>query len=464
MAIAGLMTSEQLAGKKSLNARRKVFYQFPNGGLTLMGLTSMLDTESTDKSDFGWHEERALSFSYKTVQANSAGPFTNGGGAAGDGGTDLTAAGWTLAKGATFRVNLDDVTTVQERDVLQFRLIPGTSSSVKTFQAVVTAVWPAFNTVDVQLIEDATNVLNTTAANSLDVVMVSSAAAEGDRSKTGFQTWPLKVENYTQIFRHAFNFTRTALKQGLAFDKTGPYKTKAKANSLKHMKAMEYSAFFGVRSEQTGVTTMENEASVRRTTGGIQWFIKQWELGTVANGGAFNYRPSGADITASDWKTTDDKRYIDVNGSCSKDEFESIIERAFRNTSDASYEKVMICGSGIISAFNKFVDRESIRLIKQDKKEVYGLDVHTWESPHGTIHFTSHQLFNQNPIYRNSGFLLDLGNIIYTPLNDSDTELLKNRQNNDTDGRKDEWLTEMGFEIRFPESHIFIDRLTGITS
>jgi len=140
MAIAGLMTSEQLAGKKSLNARRKVFYQFPTGGLTLMGLTSMLDTEGTDKTDFGWYEERAQTFSYKTAQANSAGPFTDGAGAAGDDGTDLTAAGWSKSVGDTFRVKLNAVDTVQVRDVLQFRNVPGTSSSVKTYQVDVTAV------------------------------------------------------------------------------------------------------------------------------------------------------------------------------------------------------------------------------------------------------------------------------------------------------------------------------------
>lgn len=464
MAISGLMTSEQLADHKSNNARRTVFYQFPNGGLTLMGLLSMIEEDSgSDKPDFGWYEERAQTFATITAQANSAGPFTDGAGANGNGGTDLTAAGWSKAKGATARIQLEDVGTVQVRDVLHLRFVPATGATFKSFSVVVTAVWTAYNTVDVMFLEAAANILNDATANGISVVMTGSATAEGDRSRTGFQVWPTKIENYTQIFRHPFEFSRTALKMGLQFDSSGTYKTKAKNNSLKHMKAMEYSAYFGVRSEES-VTTDDGTASIRRTTGGLQWFIKQWELGNTGNGGVFNYRPNGADITAADWKTTEEKRHIDVNGTCSKAEFELLLERAFRTTNDQNYEKIFICGGGIISAFNAFVDREGLRIIKNPAKETYGINVTSWESPHGVIHFTSHPLFNQTSEFRNSGFLLDLGNIRYTPLNDSDTELLKNRQPRDFDGRKDEWLTEAGFEIRFPESHMFIDRLTGITS
>lgn len=464
MAIFGLVSSQSLDGKQSLNARRKVFYQYPNGAAPLMGLLSMMDEESSDKAEFGWEEERALTFCQVTAQANSAGPFTDTSGSAGAVGTDLTAAGWSKSAGDTIRVKLADLEVIQERDAIQFRHVPGTSSSFKTFNGIVTAVYTAHNTIDVMLSEAVANALNNTTANGINVIMVGSAVAEGERSKTGFQTWPMDVSNYTQIHRHAFNFSRTALKAGLKFDSSGVYKTKAKKNQLKHMYALERAAMFGVRSKTTGLTNADGETTVRRTSGGLLWFLKQWEKGNTTNGGAFDYRPSGSDISTSDWKTTDDKRVIDVNGTCSKDEFELLIERVFKYTSDGSFEKLCLCGGGIISAFNKFVDREALRCTKLSVKETYGMDLVTWESPHGTIHFKSHPLLTQAPGMNNSGFIIDMGNLVYTPLNDSDTNLLKNRQSNDYDGRKDEWLTECGLEIRFPESHMFIDRLTGITS
>lgn len=465
MSILGLMTTEELRDKYSLSARRTIFHRYPNGPSPLMFLLSLMDTEEVDKAhNFGWEEEYPLTFEYKTAQANSAGPFTDTSGSAGAVGTDKTAAGWGASSGAAVRIQLNDVATIQERDVLRFHYVPGTSSSLKSFQAIVTDVWPAHNTIDVILTETIANVLNTVAANDIDVFMVGSATGEGDRSRTGFHTFPVDVTNHTQIFRHAFEFSRTALKAGLKWDKTGIYKEKAKKNSLKHMTALEYAALFSRKTSNT-VTTDDGAASTRRTMGGIQWFLQQWELGNVANNGAFDYRPNGADITASDWKTTEDKRIIDCAGATvSKDEFELIIERAFRNCDNMSHEKLVMCGSGFLSSFNKFVDREALRTTNLNPKETYGMQITTWESIHGTLHFKAHPLFNQTPLLRDSAFILDTGNLRFRPLSDSDTELLKNRQAPDFDGRKDEWLTEYGLEVRFPDSHTFVDRLGGITS
>jgi hypothetical protein len=42
-----------------------------------------------------------------------------------------------------------------------------------------------------------------------------------------------------------------------------------------------------------------------------------------------------------------------------------------------------------------------------------------------------------------------------------DTKLLPNRQPNDQDGRKDEFLTECGFQVKLQEAH---GVLTGVTS
>ncbi len=463
--ILGLMSTEQLNDKYSLNVRRQIFHQYPNGASPLMGLLSMMgDGGKTDKAEWGWEEKRFQTFQTTTVQANSAGPFTDTTGSAGAVGTDLTAAGWSKAIDLIIRVKVASMDTMQVRDVIQFRNIPGTSSSEKTFQGIITAVYPTTNTIDVQLTAAVANVLNTTAANGLDIIMIGSAVAEGDRSGTGFTLWPNDVYNYTQIHRNAFHFTRTALQAGLKFDSSGVYKTTAKDNSIKHMKGLEYAALFGDRSQNVAVTNDDNETTTRRTMGGLMWYLKQWELGNVANGGAFEYRPDGADITATAWASDDNKRIIDVNGTLTKDEFNDLIERAFRYTNDASHEKLFLCGGGILSAFNKFVDHESLRTIKLSTDETYGMNVTTWESPFGTIHFKTHPLLNQTPAFRNSGFILDCGEMQYTPLNGGDTDLYKNRQARDYDGRKDEWLTEAGVEFRYPENHMFIDRLTGITT
>lgn len=470
-AILGLLDSEQLKGQWSNNARRRVFYQYPNGAAPLMGLLSLVDEDEdgeTDKPEFGWREDRNEKFEYKTVQANSAGPFTTTSGSSGAVGVDLTAAGWTKAANQTIRVKVDRVDTIQERDVLEFRKVPTAGSKTASFQGIVTAVWSAHHTVDVLLQEAvgvADNLLNTTAANGLDVLMVGSATAEADRMRKGWWTLPIECYNYTQIFRHGFSFSRNALKEGLKFDSSGPYKTKAKKNSLKHFQAMEYAAMFSNRSVQLA-TTDDGETTQRRTLGGILWFLKQWELGNTSNGGKFDYRVNGSDLTGLDWNADDDKRILDFKGaSVTKDEFENIIENAFRFTNDSSFEKLVLCGGGLLKAFNKFVDREGMRTMQLNPKEdTYGMNVTSWETPWGILHFKVHPLLNQTKVYRKSGFILDLGELKYTPFQDTDTTLLKNRQANDFDGRKDEWLTEFGLEVRFPENHMFLDNLGGITS
>lgn len=455
MAILGLMSSSQLASEFSNNVRRTVFHQYPTGKFPLMGLLSLMDTEGTDKPIWGWEEKRALTHEYVTAQANSAGPFTT------TGDVDKTAAGWGESAGTTVRVYLSDVTMIGLRDVLMLRNVPGTSSSIKTFRGVVSAVDTANSHVDLILLETVANVLNNTTANGITVINIGNAASEADRSKTGFVQFPTEVSNYTQIFRQPFHFSRTALAAGIKWDKTGIYKETAKDNSLKHMVQLERAALWGSRTSNA-TTNDDGEVSIRRTTGGVLWFLQQWEKGNTGNGGAFDYRPGGSDISASAWNASDDKRILDINGTVTGDEFEGIIERAFRHTSETSFEKLFLCGSGIVSVINKFVARQGLKTTKLMTDEAYGMNVSTYESPHGVIHIGTHPLLSQSATYRNSGFILDAGNLIYTPLNGADTDLYKNRQAPDYDGRKDEWLTEYGLEVRYPETHMFIDRLTGI--
>lgn len=461
MAILGLIPSSQLTSHASNNVRRTVFHQYPTGKFPLMGLLSLMDTEGTDKPIWGWEEKRNIDHETTTAQANSAGPFTDTSGSSGAVGTDLTAAGWSASAGDTIRVKLTDVTLIGVRDVLMFRNVPGTSSSIKTFRGVVTTVYQSPKTVDLLLLEAVSNALNNTTANSIAVINIGNAASEADRSKTGFAQFPTEVTNYTQIFRQPFSFSRTALAMGAKWDKTGVYKETAKDNSLKHMAQLERSALFGIRTSNV-TTNDDGETSIRRTTGGLLWFLQQWEKGNTGNGGAFDYRPTGSDISASAWNASDDKRILDINGTVTGDEFESIMERAFRFTSESSFEKIWMAGSGVISVLNKFIARQGLKMTKLNTDEAYGMNVSTYESPHGILHVGTHPLLSQSTSYRNSGFILDIGNLIYTPLNGADTDIYKHRQAPDYDGRKDEWLTEYGLEVRYPETHMFIDRLTGI--
>jgi hypothetical protein len=58
---------------------------------------------------------------------------------------------------------------------------------------------------------------------------------------------------------------------------------------------------------------------------------------------------------------------------------------------------------------------------------------------------------------------LDVRNLKYVYVTGRDTELLTERQPNNADYRQDEWLSECGLEVRFPESHLYLQNVRSYT-
>mgnify|MGYP000846886440 CR=1 FL=1 len=457
--ILGLMSGEQLASSWSETARREVFYRNPTGKFPLGGLLSLQDTEESDKSTFGWWEDRLVMPTGLTAAANAAGPFTE------SGNTTDQSDGFNLAAGGSFRVYMASTDNFRERDVIWIRNCPNAAASAKLqIKGVVTDIDHDNDFVIVRALEAVTSISNAADAVGLTVFYIGSAAGEGVRSRTGSMTVPIEISNYTQITRTAFEFTRNAVKAGVRWDKEGVYKTKKRDAAVRHMIGLELMNLWGVRRVDT-IVNEEGQSVPEKKCGGIEWFLKQYELGNTGNGGVFDYRPGGSDITSSTWTTTEEKRIIDVNGTLSVDEFELLVERAFKYNGDSSNEKLVLCGNGFISRFNKVVRMQSlVTTMLNPKEESYGMSMTRWESPWGTLLFKTHPLFNENAAFTNSAFILDIGSMSQIPLTDSDTELLKNRQNNDFDGRKDEFLTECGLRLKYPERHMFINNVTGVTA
>lgn len=464
MPVLGLGSSATSESYWSEKARRAVLHQYPQGKAPLMYLLSLMEDEETDKPKFGWWEERDKCVRTTTATSGSiasggAGPFTSAAYAA-----SQAASGFNVVAGTTYGLYLTDASQFVVNDLIWIRqVLNGAANANLDVRGRVTVVDTTNNRIQFSALEAVTSVSNDTDANGVFVYMYGSSAPEGDRSRAGSVSFPLEIENYTQIFRHSVGpFSRTALKAGVRFDSTGIYKETAHRVALRHMKSQELTALRGVRAAQT-VTNSDGDTVPEYKTGGIEWFLRQWELGTTGNGGAFNYRPGESSVVASDWRTADDKRIINANGNVTVDEFEMLIERAFRFTNDTTFEKLCLCGNGFLSMFNKLVKQCSYKITELESKDTFGMNMTRWVSPWGTLLFKTHPLLNEVDTFRNDAYILDTGNLKYRPLTDSDTELLTNRQNNDSDGRKDEWLTEAGIEVHFPESHMFIQNVTNVT-
>lgn len=459
----GLISSGDLEATWSEKSLRKIFYKYPQGKFPLMGLLSLLDSEEVDKSKFSWWEKRHQFAQGTTATSGSlgsggAGPFTDSTVT-----TSAAAAGFTWTAGTTYGVFVVDATQFRIDDVIWIRRVPnGAGSDYLEVKGVVVNVNTGSNYILVRASETVASVSNDTDANSIDVFVIGRASAENDRSRDGGYTLPLEVENYTQIFRQAFSFSRNALKEGARFDRTGVYKDRAKEEMLRVVEAMEMALYWGVRRVDN-VVNQNSETVQIRQMGGILWYLKQWELGTTGNNAAFTYRPNGSDITSSDWTTTEDKRIIKVNGTLSVDAFEELTRRAFEVTSDSGFEKLVVCGNGYLNMFQKYVDAKHIKTTSlKTKDESYGITLTQWDSPWGTLYFKTHPLF-QRSAFRYSAFYLDVGNLSWHDFQDSELTLLRNRQNNDTDGRKDEWLGEGGLCLKFPETHMYVEGVTGLS-
>jgi len=460
----GLMSSTDLEATASERSIRSIFWKYPQGKAILTYLLSLLDNDETDKTTFGWWEQAHQHAESTTVTSGSlggggAGPFTDSALT-----TSAAAAGFNMVAGTSYGVFVTDASKFRVDDVIWFRRVPnGAASAFLEVKGTITAVNTTTNTLVFRALAAVTSVSNDTDANAINVMVIGKASAEGDRSRIGGYTLPDEITNQTQIFRETVGpFTRNALKMGQRFDKTGIYASAVKQAALRVTEAMEMATFFSTKATAT-VTNQNGSLTPNRTMGGILYFIDQFEKGNVSNGGAYNYRTGGSDVSASAWQTEDLKRSIKVNGALTADQLEMLVERSFFNTSDAGFEKLVLGGPMLFSAFQKYFALKSIKTTTlKTKEESYGMTITMWESPWGTLYLKTHPLFQRSAL-RSSGFILDVGCLGWTDAQDAELELLKNRQNNDDDGRKDEFLGEGGLVCKAPENHMYLEGVTGLT-
>lgn len=442
--ILGLLHTESSGIDRLKNFRRTVFYNYPNGSAPLVALLSMLKEESTNDPEFSIYEKRMPEQRTLTDAANAAGPFTTAGGD-----VDKTAAGFNIAANDAARVHVLDTSGLRVGHIVQIAPVPnGAASATFSLKGIITSIVSAVK-FEVRWLEAYTSVSNDTDANAIEVLVIGNAASEAQvgAALAPYQV-PTNFKNYTQIFRTPFQFSGTVLKTGLKFDRTGPYKDKAKDATLQNAIEMEKSFLFGVQQQYIDPTS----GLPTRLTGGIEWYLRQWELGSVYGN------------TAATLDSDDTKRIItNASGAMSLATYNDYMERLFRVTSNKAQEKLVLCGSGFLSRLNTMFVGKGVLKINQEVKEQFGWDIVSHLLPWGTVHYKTHPLFTQNATLRSCALFLDVWNLIYRYMDGRDTTLLKMRQPNNADYREDEWLGECGLELRFPESHMFIKNFLTVT-
>lgn len=455
MALFGLLNAEQFTAQRFKNVRRSVFYFFPNGASPLMGLLSLMDSEVTNDPEFYWHEK--VKPTQRVITAvNTTGSFitntTNNADASDP---------FTSAAGTTIRVIVADASQFRIGHIV--RITSPTGSTSPYIQGRVVAVYGGANNggltgvdgtkqgIDILLQIAATAIQNGAEAVGVETLIVGNVAAEGQvGAAPAVWNLPKQIGNYCQIMRTPFQFSGTAGKTSATFDKEGPYLDKSQEASVAHMCEMEKNFIFGERQ-----LTVDSNNNPLRFMGGVLWFLTQYEL-TSNN-------PYGADGATAD---TDDGKRIIVNsgGTMSETRYDGFLERLFRVTNNKSNEKLCLCGSGFLMVLNQLY-RTSTRVFLNtemgDKNKNYGLTVVGHVCSFGTVWYRTHPLFSENPALRYCGLFLDVNNLKYRNMPGRDTMVLTNRQPNNADYREDEWFSDASLELRFPQSHMFMQNVTA---
>jgi hypothetical protein len=259
-----------------------------------------------------------------------------------------------------------------------------------------------------------------------NIIDTGSAYEEGSDAPSGVNFDPTKVRNYTQIFRNTLEATRTAMKTRL---RTGDAVREAKRECLEmHSIDMERAFFFGKAIE----TTVNSKPA--RMTGGVLSFVDPSNVIDLSNAGA------GTDML----------------------DLENAMYTLFRY---GSTEKVAFCGNRAALTINQIVRKNATMYITPGIKE-YGMNIWRLTSPFGDLVVKSHPLFNQMTSGANyTGMeanlvVLDMAEIIYRNMADSDTKYETDLQLPGQDSLKSGYLTECGLEVHFPLAHGYVKGLT----
>jgi hypothetical protein len=418
MAIQGLRTTGNfVTDQRPKNWREGILMLYPNGKAPLTGLTSQMKEQSTDDPEYNWWE--------KEIDDRRLAVATSYGGTTG------------LATTDTSIYVTGDALTLKEGDLLyaeqtgEIMLVAADPVSDTVFTAIRGY---AGTTTKIGVLVGAATGIGASPA----LQIIGSAMEEGSLAPTGINFDPTKRTNYCQIFRNTLEMTRTAMKTRL---RTGDAVKEAKRECLEyHSVDMERAFFLGSASETT-----RNGKPVRMT-GGLESWLQTYASSNITT---VTGTPSVGSVT---------------RGGLLLGRLEEYLYEMFRY---GSSQKMAFCGNRALLGIQQTIRLNSTYQVFANEKE-YGMSVTRLVTPYGELVLKTHPLFNQSNHAFVTGatipylgmdswiVVLDMANIRYRYLTDSDTKYEPKLESNGMDGMKSGYLTECGLEVSLPKTHYII--------
>jgi hypothetical protein len=260
-----------------------------------------------------------------------------------------------------------------------------------------------------------------------ELIKVGVAKMEGDTSVTAISGNPTAKYNFTQIFERTVSMTRT-MQNTDTYTQPGDWENR-KRRMIQEYKIDQESAYLW----GPGVSLYTGGTNPRRVARGLH--------------------PS---VTTN---------VTDFEGTLTEGEFFSKFNTAFRYGSKTKFGFAGRTPVDVISGF----PRGKLEVINGDDDSTYGLSTMKFRHAHGTLNLMTHNLFEiSTSAYASQILILDMagdgsnGTLVRRVyLQNSDTNIKENVQENDRDGRKDLIIGECGTQLGLEKAHALWKRIEG---
>jgi len=406
-----------VADQRPMNWREQILYLYPNGMAPLTAIMSMMSSESVDDPQFQWWTQEQ-----SAVNGAVGGIYDF---------PDLSVAyGGGGVIGQVIYVQVTTLLANRIREGHQILLRDADDYRVDVVGKVTGVTRGTTNSVlAVKLLEADNNSDDHDLTDCDNFKIIGNINPEGGEMPDAIALNPVKVFNYTQIFRTPLSITRTARKTKL---RTGDQYQKAKSEALEmHSWEMELAFLWGIRTENIG-----DNGKPERTTMGAVNYIREY---APANCDDFTLNATYAGQT---WLASGEVW------------LKNLLEQIFRYGAN---EKLCLCGSGFLLGIDALASNSGVINISAGQKD-YGLEIVTWLTPFGKVHLKTHPLFSYDATTRNMGILLEPKELTYKYIDDTNfygensskthSEGYGQRR---VDGTNEEFLTECGLEFGLPQ-------------
>ena len=335
-----------------------------------------------------------------------------------------------ISSAATTSLVLDDVSGIIKGSVLRVSLFSGTTYSAPEMLLVTDVNYTT------KVLTVIRGFAGTTAKASIPldtiVVEVGNAHPENSERPASKAILPAYTNNYTQIFRNAWDVggTLAAIRMQVGDDAIANNKSDC---AFFHAAAIEQSILFGRKSIGVDATS----GKPFHTMGGIESMVEA-------------HAPANLNVAGA---------------TTSFSQLETMLDPLFDYRTDGAQgnSRTIYCGSQAQRVFNK-IGRLSGEYQLQEGQTSFGLRFHRFSTTRGTFNLVEHPLLNTNDQWKKMAFVLDLGSFDLMYLAGRDTLHDKyNKRGDLTDGRDAEGgvlTSELSMEMVNPLANGVIYNLT----